>query len=56
MAIVTTASVVTYLAVIQFMFPTSLRALRNLAGHLLPARRAKPVPTHLATADTQAVS
>jgi PST family polysaccharide transporter len=55
-AIVTTASVATYLVALRLIFPSSLRSLRNLVGHLLPERRTEPRPSRLATADPRATS
>ena len=56
MAIVTAASAATYIVALRLIFPTSLRSLVNLVGHLVPERRAEARPSRLATADTRATS
>jgi lipopolysaccharide exporter len=56
MAIVTAASAATYLMALRLIFPSSLRSLGDLVGHLLPERRAEARRSRLATADTRATS
>jgi hypothetical protein len=53
-AVVTVTSAATYLVALRLIFPSSLRSLRNLVAHVLPARRAKAGPSRLTTADTPA--
>lgn len=54
LAVVGIVGVVTYVGVMRVVFPSSLRSLGNLLGHLLPERRLRWVSRRLRTAETHA--